>query len=54
MKYDLTASEVEVIKTSLNYSKQRIEDEAETPYEVKKKKLEELESVRKIFFKINT
>ena len=41
----LSPEEIEVLLTSLNYSKQRIRDGKDTPIEIKRENLSKIESV---------
>jgi len=45
MQIYLTSEEVELLLESLKYSKQRVSDAQGTPYELRKEKLEKLDSI---------
>ena len=44
MKIDLTKQDIEVIRTSLHYSKERVANAEGTPYEVRKENLNRIET----------
>ncbi len=45
MNLELSTQEIELIRESLTYSQQRIADEPQTPYEIRQRKLEQIQIV---------